>query len=79
MHSSHRTRVLEPPVHVYEISIELLRSIHQTPAPSNPRVWRERQVCEISDEVIIEPGSTSVQRMHVYSSTMVDKCTLEMN
>ena len=60
MHSSHRTRVLEPPVHAYKILIELLHSIHHTSAPSNPRVWREREVCEIFDEAIIEPGSTPV-------------------
>ena len=54
-------------------------SIVKEPAPSDPRIRRERQVYEVFDKVIVELGSSSVQGMHVYSSTVIDESTFEMD
>jgi hypothetical protein len=56
-----------------------LSSIVAEFTPSDPHVRRERQVYEIFDEVIVELGSSSVQGMHVYSSTVIDESTFEMD
>lgn len=58
---------------------EGLSSIIEELAPSDPRIRRERHVYEIFDKVIVELGSSPIQGMHVYSSTVIDESTFEMD